>query len=127
MDKWQAQQAFWESFGIPAYDEQATFSKGALPAFPHIKYESFTGSLGQDAVLSVSIYYAGTSLAEVKQKASEIERYIKEREPLLIPMDGGYLWIKIPDGQPFASPLYSGEDNVQRVVLTVEAECLARF
>ena len=127
MDKWQAQQTFWESFGIPAYDEQATFTKDDLPAYPHIKYESFAGNIGQSATLSASIYYAGTSLAPVKQKASEVERYIKEREPLLLKMDDGYLWMKVPEGVPFASPLYSGEENVQRIVLTVEAECLSRF
>ena len=70
MDKWQTQQAFWESFGIPAYDEQTVFTKDDRPAYPHIKYESFGGNLGQEATLSASVYYRGTRMSEVKNKAT---------------------------------------------------------
>ena len=129
MDKWQAQQKFWSSFGLPAYDEQTVFTKkeDGQPDLPHIRYESFGGNIGQQATLSASLWYRDTSMVAIKRKASEIERYIKEREPFTIPIDDGYLWIKVPESIPFAQPLGSDSDNVLRIVLTVEAECLTAF
>ena len=56
MNKWQTQQAFWGSFGIPAYDDQTVFTEGELPAYPHITYESFGGNMGQETQVSVSLW-----------------------------------------------------------------------
>ena len=125
MDKWQAQQEFWSSFGLPAYDEQVSFTEDDQPAFPHITYQSFGGNLGQIATLSASLWYKGKKQAQIKQKASEIERYIEEMLP--IPTDDGYLKINTPNGTSFAQPAASGDDNIQRMVLTVEAESLSKY
>ena len=131
MDKWQAQQAFWSSFGIPAYDEQSIFTKGdqpdRRPEFPHIRYQSFGGNLEQTATLSASLWYRGTEMAQIKRKATEIERFLKENEPYRIKVDGGYLWIRVPTSIPFAQPMGTDEDNLLRIVLTVEAESLTAF
>ena len=127
MDKWQAQQAFWSSFGLPAYDEQSIFTKGDQPDLPHIRYQSFGGNLEQTATLSASLWYKGTAMAQIKQKATEIERFLKENEPYIIPLDHGYLWIKVPQTIPFAQPMGSDDDNLLRIVLTVEAESLTAF
>lgn len=134
MDKWQTQNAFWNSFGLPAYDEQTYFTQRrsaeeTLPAYPHITYQSFGGRLGEVATLSASLWYRSETWAEIKQKSDEIARYIGEHTPLSIGMDNGYLWIKLPDPAPFAQPMASGSDDelIKRLVLTVEAECLAKY
>lgn len=128
MDKWLAQREFWTSFGIPAYDEQATFTKGEAPAFPHITYQSFGGRIGQTATLSASLWYRELTWAGVMQKADEILKYLAENEPLTIKTDNGYVWFKVPENTPFAQPMRDDEDDqIKRIVLTVEAECLSAF
>ena len=129
MDKWQTQDAFWNSFGIPAYDEQTFFTQGTVASYPHITYQSFGGRLGQEATLSASLWYKSDSWADVKKKADEIQKVIAENEPMVMKMEGGYLWVKIPEFTPFAQPLGSGDDDekIKRIVLTVEAECLSAF
>ncbi len=129
MDKWQTQQAFWGSFGIPAYDEQAYYTKGDVPSFPHLTYQAFGGRIGQSATLSVNLWYREQTGASIKLKANEIFEYMSEREPICIPMDEGFLWIKVPETIPFAQPIGSGSNDelIKRILLTVEAECLSNF
>lgn len=126
MDKWQTLQAFWESFGLPAYDDQAAFADGDAPAYPHISYESFIGNLGQRASLSVHLWYRESSFKGIKQKAAEIEAYLEANRPVTIEMDGGYLWLSTPTGGQFAAPFPTGSDDsmVKRVRLSLEAEFL---
>ena len=127
MDKWQSQQAFWSSFGIDAYDDQTEFTEGSLPAYPHITYESFTGTMGQEASISASIWYRTPSWAPIKKKADEILEYMQEHEPLTFPLDKGYIWFKVPRLVPFAQPASSGSDDeqIKRIVITIDAECLS--
>lgn len=129
MDKWQTLQAFWESFGIPAYDEQTSFTEGEEPSFPHITYEGATGMLDQTMTLSASLWYKSTSWADISKKANEILQYIATNAPLTIKVDNGYFWIKATDGTPFAQRVDSGNDtgNIKRIMMTVEAECLTPY
>lgn len=127
MDKWQGQQQFWESFGIPAYDEQHVFTEEDREDLPHLVYQSFGGNIGQTATLSASLWYKGASMAPIKRKATEIEQYIRERQPLCVKINGGYLWVKVPETIPFAQPAGSDNDNLLRIILTVEAESLTAF
>lgn len=125
MDRWQTQQAFWSSFGLPAYDEQTTFDEGTLPAYPHITYESASGIIGQTLNISASLWYRSDSWEEIKKKADEILASIVEmRGPLKI--DGGFFWIRIPESTRFAQPMASGssDEKIKRIYLTVEAESL---
>ena len=126
MDKWQSLHAFWNSFGLVAYDELTTFTKGQLPAFPHITYQSFGGRMGQVATLSASLWYKEDTWANIKRKADEILKYMTDREPLSIKIDNGFLWLKVPEYTPFAQPMGS-EDDTKRIVLTIEAESLTNF
>jgi hypothetical protein len=122
MDKWVAQQRFWSSFGIPAYDEQTFFTKGDQPSYPHIKYQSFGGGFDQTATLSASLWYRSSSLKDIKEKADEIQKFIGGG--VTITTDEGMLWMKPPTTIPFAQPMDSGsnDENIKRIMLTVEAE-----
>lgn len=121
-DIWQVQDAFWNSFGIPAYDDQT-----AEPdiGYPHITYESLDGVLGDERSLSINLWYRSSSWAEIKQKATEIRQSVQDMRP--IPFDRGYLWIKLPTSGIFSQPFGSGSDDseIKRMLLTVEAEALA--
>lgn len=127
MNKWQTQQAFWESFGIPAYDENTAFEKGASPAFPHITYEALNGVMGQVLAISASIWYRSSSWKEISEKADEILRAVKYG--VIMKVDNGYFWIKNPELSPFAQRMASGSDDdlVKRIYITLEAESLTAY
>lgn len=124
-DKWQVQQQFWEQFGLPAYDEQTVFAEGQEPSYPHLTYQAAGGVLGQFLSISASLWYKSSSWAEISRKADEILSYIQHNRTVW-EIDHGYFWLKVPDGTPFAQRVASGSENenIKRILLTVEAECL---
>ena len=131
MDNWQALQKFWGSFEWPAYDEQTAFPEGYVPAFPHITYESGDGDFGRVAFLVAQLWDkdAGTysvNWSKIKQKATEIKDYIGQGG-VKINVDGGQLWIKIPDSMSFAMPIGADPDDptIKRILLNVEVEFLS--
>lgn len=126
MDKWEALNAFWNSFGIPAYDEQTEFTEGDLPGYPHITYQSMGGVMGQIMPLSASIWYKSTSWEAISKKADEILTRITELENPFPLQEGGYLWVHLASSTPFAQRIDSGSENenIKRMYLVVEAECL---
>lgn len=121
-DKWQAQDEFWNSFGLPAYDENTDLDNVDIPGFNHITYQAMGGVIDQFLPLSASLWYKSTSWAAISKKADEILSRICNG--VIIAIDNGYFWLKIPDETPFAQRLESGQDGVYRLYLTIEAECL---
>lgn len=131
MDNWQALQSFWGSFEWPAYDEQTAFPEGYMPAFPHITYESGDGDFGRVAFLVAHLWDKdadpySVNWAGIKQKASEIKDYIGQGG-VKINVDGGQIWIKIPDSMSFAMPIGADPDDptIKRILLNVEVEFLS--
>lgn len=124
MDNFQAIQSFWERFGVDAYDEQATFDEGDLPAYPHITYESFSGTWTSSRTMSAHLWNRSGSWAWIKQKAEQIKKDIGNG--ILIHVDDGVLWFRIPEYTPFAQVISSGSDDekIQRIFLNVEVEFL---
>lgn len=122
MDKWQSQQQFWSSFDLPAYDEAAYFTEGDRPAYPHITYQSIGGVMGQTASVNASLWYRSTALSEIKQKADEILHQIKGG--VVIQIDNGFFWFKVPEVTPFAQPVDSGNDTIKRILISMEVESL---
>lgn len=122
-DQWQVQNDFWNSFGLPAYDENTVFTAGTMPAYPHITYEAKIGIWDQDLSLSASLWYKSTSWKEISQKADEILADIVHGK--MIKIKGGYFWIKTPSGTPFAQRMSAeGDASLRRILLTVIAEAL---
>lgn len=121
-DIWQTQNIFWNTFGIPAYDDQTA---SVSISYPHLTYESFDGVMDQQASLSINLWYRSSSWEEIKQKADEIKRALASGE--LLKYEDGYLWLKMPDSAIFSQPLDSGSDDsmVKRILITVEAESLS--
>ena len=125
MDKWQAIDKFWNSFGIPAYDENTVVTGDNSPTPPYITYNAVTSRVGQEISLTASIWYRGYSWKEVSEKANEIAEAIGYGYKLEN-VDGGYLYIRM--GQPFAQRMGDPEDDtIRRMYIITDAEFLTAY
>lgn len=124
-NKWQAQQTFWSSFGIPAYDEN-TVPDGAT--MPYITYEAVGGDLGAQTTISASLWYRSNSWAEISQMADQIAQEIAMAQKPAVKISNGYMKVRLPEGSPFAQRMDDPSDRqVRRIVLTVEIEFLTAY
>lgn len=121
MDKFQALQSFWESFGLPAYDENTVPTGDSAPALPYITYDAITSNFGSTVALSGSLWYYGTSWSQITTKMLEIQSEIG-RGGKMIPMDDGALWIR--QGNPFAQRMADPNDMIRRIYMNIEVEFL---
>jgi hypothetical protein len=123
MDKAQALQTFWESFGIPAY-EQTTVPETAK--MPYITYSVSTDSLDNVVNMSASVWYYSTSWKDISEKTEQIARYIVGMNPPSIKFDGGRLYIA--KGNPFAQRMADpNDDMIRRMYLNIQAEYLSAY
>ena len=119
MDKYQAVHEFWNSFGIPAYDESTVPES---PGSFYITYSAVADSLGRAVLMSASIWKTNTtSWSEISQKAEQISDALIQVKT--IPLDTGYLYIT--RGQPFAQRMQDENDTVRRIYINIMAEYLA--
>lgn len=121
MDKFQALQSFWESFGLPAYDENTVPTGDSAPTLPYITYDAVTSNFGSTVALSGSLWYYGTSWSQITTKMLEIQSEIG-RGGKMIQMDDGALWIK--QGNPFAQRMADSNDMIRRIYMNIEVEFL---
>lgn len=121
MNKFEALQSFWESFGIPAYDENTVPTGDNAPVFPYITYDAVVSNLGTPVAMSASLWYYGPSWADITAKAIVIEAEIG-RGGKIVPLDDGALWIK--QGSPFAQRMSDPNDMVRRIYMNITAEFL---
>lgn len=125
MNKWEAINSFWNSFGIPAYDQNSVYSGEDSPHTPYITYEAQTAAVGQILTLTASIWYRSSSWKEISQKADEIAEAIGVGYGI-IDVDGGYLWVV--RGEPFAQRMSDPEDDMmRRIYVIVNAEFLTAY
>lgn len=123
MDKAQALQTFWESFGIPAY-EQTTVPETAT--MPYITYSVSTDSLDNVVNMYASVWYHSTSWKDISEKTEQIARYIVGMNPPSIKFDGGRLYIA--KGTPFAQRMEDpNDDMIRRMYLNIQAEYLSAY
>lgn len=119
MDKYQAFQSFWSSFGIDAYDENTVPTGDDRPDLPYITYNIAESDIYRPVYLHASIWYYGTSWSAITAKLAEVSSAIGLGGKML-PIDGGALWIK--KGFPFAQRMADENDMVRRIYLNIEAE-----
>ena len=129
-DKLQAVTAFWESFGIPAYEENSIRgideyydeqgNRHKLD-YPYITFEMRYGTLDNPVQLTADVWYRNTSQEQISQKVEQIERAIGEGN--VIEYNGGALFIT--KGNPFAQLMGDdADDSVQRAYIMLNAEYL---
>ena len=120
MTKGQAIQAFWESFGLPAYDETTVPDDAPLP---YITYSVHTGSMDDLCIVNASLWYKSYSWKEISEKTEEIARAIVKMNPPSVKIDGGRFYIT--KGLPFAQRMREENDNtIRRMLLNVNYEFL---
>lgn len=120
MDKEQALNEFWNSFGIPAYDEATVPDKTTMP---YITYSMATGSLGDVIPLTATIWYYSSTWKEITQKKDEIATRIGIGGQV-VKLDNGYMWLC--RGTTFAQRIPDASDNefVRAYYLQLQAEFL---
>lgn len=120
-DKWQAIHAFWNSFGIPAYDETSVPDDAVMP---YITYNAAVSEFESTVMLNASLWYNSTSWAAISQKADEIAQSINgyRLEPL---KDNQYLFLS--KGTPFAQRLEDTNDRIRRIFINVMGEFFTRY
>lgn len=129
MDKIQALDAFWNGFGIPAYDENSvpeyvTDGEGNQTKLepPYITYEIANDEFGSSIMLTASLWYRSSSWADITLKEQQIAEFIG-RGGRMIAFDGGSFWLqkRSPWAQRMAE---AGDDMIRRIVLSYTIEFL---
>ena len=119
MNRSQAIDNFWNSFGIPAYNT-ATVPDDA--EMPYITYEHEESYIGEPVAIMASIWYRSTSWEGIMLKSYEIGKDIGYGGKL-IEYDDGAVWIKRDN--PFSQRMADEDDTVRRIVLLTQAEYLS--
>ena len=114
MTKAAAIHAFWNGFGLKAFEEN--YVKDAdedgnpiEPKMPYITYQLVTDSFDREVAATASIWYRSTGWKAINAKTEEISQKIS-RGGKIIPCDGGAIWLK--RGQPFAQNMGDESDNL---------------
>lgn len=125
MDKWEGLQSFWESFGIPAYDENSVPDDATMP---YITYQAAVGGFEDIVPLSASVWYYGTSWKDASQKVDEISRRLAGWTLVKLD-DGQYIFLAKQRDSQFAQRMADEADNdlVKRIYLTLFAEFFTRY
>lgn len=127
MDKIEALNAFWNSFDIPAIDEQSAYDKPTLEQmqidYPYITYEVAEDGFDAPVAIGGDIWDKSTSWARVTRIAAQIGDALG-RGGLIFPYEGGAIWIT--RGSPFSQRLSAeNDDNVRRIHININAEFLS--
>lgn len=123
MNKVQALHQFWNSFGIPAYEETS------VPDFaimPYITYKNATDSLENIVLLDANVWYRSNSWVEITEKVDEIAKDIKEFGFKVLTFSGGYIYLT--PGTPFAQSIEEASDHkIKKIYINVNAEYLCKY
>lgn len=104
MNKYEVIHSFWNSFGIPAYEEN-TIPKAA--ALPYITYELQTDNFeGNQVALSAHIWDKSNSWKYLNGKTEEIAEALKNAR---LKCDSGYIMLYA--GSPFSNNSVSELDS----------------
>ena len=119
MNKDQALQYFWSSFGLNAYDELTVPDEAKAP---YITYEVSTDRWDSPVMLTASLWWRSMSWVEINAKRDEIASRLANGGQV-IKLDDGFLWIT--QGSPFSQRQDDPSDNaIRRIILNVQAEFL---
>ena len=117
MDKVQALVAYWNSFGIPAYE---TTSVPDNATFPYMTYEIATDSFNSTVAVTNNLWYKSTSWAEITRQAQNIADSIGMGGSL-VRYDGGVIWIN--RGTPYSQRV--ADDKLKRLMLNFSLEFIS--
>lgn len=119
MNKDQALQTFFSSFGWTAYDENSVPDDATLP---YITYEVMTDNIGNTVYLSASLWDRSTSWTTINAKAREIAESLNYGGTTMR-FDDGVIFIT--QGSPFAQRMADDDDTIRRIILNFAVEFLS--
>ena len=106
---------FWSSFGLTAYDENSVPDNAQLPYITYsVGYDSFDYAVS----MSASIWDRTMSWAALTDKAHQISDAIGKGKILITDYGG----IVINSGSPFYQRVDSGDSNIKRIFINIQAE-----
>lgn len=117
MNKAQAIQQFWESFGLPAYEESTVPDNAVMP---YITYSMASDSIGHPIAMTGSIWDKTYSWANISQIADAISSVLVQVKS--VPLDVGFIYIT--RGTPFAQRMVDEDDTVRRIYVNLMVEYL---
>jgi hypothetical protein len=122
MNKEQAINNFWNSFGIPAYDENSVPNN---IEFPYITFNVSTSNINNVVSLYANVWDRSTSWKRATEIAEQIAKFIGYGH-YAKKFDGGYIYITL--GSPFAQRMEEPGDNlIKRIYINIEAEFLSSY
>lgn len=117
MDKYQALQGFFSSFGLKAYNEIGMPTGENAPKLPYITYEVQVSDWETRVSTTFSVWYREATWANIYRKSEEIRRKLKSMNT--VKYDKGC--ICITSGSPMIT--YMGDaadDKIKRAVFNIE-------
>lgn len=131
MNKQQAYNSFWNSFGVLAFEENSVptedvietmIKAGVAPSrWPMITYQVLIDDIGEPIYPTASIYDKNTSWEKADTLANAISASIQTMGT--IKLDSGRMFIT--KGSPFAQHMGDEADkNIRRIVLNLGIEFL---
>ena len=120
MDKWQALNSFFNSFGVKAY-EASTVPENA--EFPRITYESGIASIDEPVQIDASVWDLSKSWGTVDGIVNNIESVVDSYPCPQI--EGGRY--RVYKGTPYAQRMSDpNNDDIRRTVLHINFEFLTK-
>lgn len=116
MNREQALDAFWNGFGLTAYEESTVPDDAKLP---YITYNVGIDDLNHPVSVTASIWDRSTSWAVVSHKLNVISNAIGIGG-VNIPHDTGVIWLK--KGSPFAQRVSDEDRTIRRIYMNIELE-----
>lgn len=135
MNKQQAYNAFWNSFGVLAFEENsvpddktidALISSGVAEAkYPYIAYQVLIDDLGNAVFPTASIYDKSTSWERSDKLANTISERIEDMDTLALDNEGRMF---ITKGSPFAQHQLEDRDlSIRRIILNLGVEFFTKY
>lgn len=121
MNKWQALDAFWNSFGIPAYEENSIPDDAKMP---YITYNASIDSLDRPQNCTADVWYHSNSWQGISLKVDEISNAITIGGKVMPIDDKQFVWIC--RGTPFAQRMADEDDEVKRIYIVLNVEFLTK-
>lgn len=113
----QEYKAFWNSFGLKAYDKNTVPDNANLP---YITYEyAENGFDDGEIALTANLWDGGKSWEYISKIADNIKHAIGYGG-VTIKTDEGYIWIK--RRSPFAQRAADPNDNIRRIMLNLSVD-----
>lgn len=117
MNKAQAIQTFWESFGVPAYEESTVPDNAVMP---YITYSMVEDSIDHPIPMTGSVWDKTYSWTRVSQIVDNISNELIQVKS--IPLDVGFVYIT--RGTAFAQRMVDEDDTIRRIYINLMVEYL---